>query len=137
MSLLIDIDTMARTIWGEARNQSYNGQVAVGYVIKNRSIDRGISIANVCKQPLQFSCWNENDPNRPKMLAQTLETSPTFLEAYGISCLVIGGSVNDPTFGANHYFTTNNVLNLKTWPPIWAGRMQRVAVIGDHTFLKG
>src|SRR5258706_3665893 len=126
---------MARTIWGEARNQSIEGQAAVAYVIKNRSVKRGLSISQVCKQPLQFSCWNINDPNRNRMLSLTLDSSPTFVESFGIACLVFHGSIPDPTDGADHYHTTKNVLNSKVWPPIWASSMQVSKVIGDHTFL--
>lgn len=131
-----DIDTLARTIWGESRNQPLNGQISVAYVIKNRARYRSMSISAVCKQPLQFSCWNEGDPNKAKILSVSLDNSPTFIEAYGVACLVISGSIPDPVNGADHYFTTKNVLNLKVWPPVWAHSMSQVAVIGDHTFLR-
>jgi hypothetical protein len=39
-----DIDTLARTIWGEARNQGREGMIAVAWVIRNR-VDIDLHIA--------------------------------------------------------------------------------------------
>ena len=38
------IDIMARTIYGEARGEEEEGQIAVGNVIKNRVKKKGLSI---------------------------------------------------------------------------------------------
>jgi N-acetylmuramoyl-L-alanine amidase len=131
-----DIDAMARTVWGEARNQSYLGQVSVAYVIKNRARNRMSSIYNICHAPFQFSCWNKDDPNLPKVLAISLDNSPSFIEAYGISCLVIVGSIDDPTKGADHYHTINRPPNVKVWPPVWSKDMNQTITIGDHVFYR-
>ena len=62
-----DLMIMAKTIWGEARGEGRNGQVAVAWVIRNRA-ERGgwfgNTIREVCLKDQQFSCWNNNDCNK-------------------------------------------------------------------------
>ena len=80
MTAELDIDTLARTIYGEARGEDRQSKIAVACVILNRvqqrkqcgyrNIDgRKIpTIAATCLKPWQFSCWNEKDPNRKVIL---------------------------------------------------------------------
>src|SRR3546814_5919032 len=71
------IDVLARTVWGEARGESVRGMEAVASVVVNRvrrAIARGgywwgNDVVGVCLKPCQFSCWNDGDPNRDKLLA--------------------------------------------------------------------
>ena len=71
------IETLARTIYGEARGELVRGKEAVAAVVMNRvrrAMERGgywwgSTAEEVCLRPWQFSCWNENDPNREKILA--------------------------------------------------------------------
>src|SRR5215468_10322728 len=78
-----EIDTVARTVWAEARGEGVAGMTAVACVIMNRARiasqykqDHGRphplfgdgTLASCCTHPWQFSCWNENDPNRQKLL---------------------------------------------------------------------
>ena len=66
-----ETDILARTIYGEARGESISGMEAVASVVLNRVAFAnrrgrfwwGNSIAEVCRAPKQFSCWNRNDPN--------------------------------------------------------------------------
>ena len=77
-----DLDIMAKTMWGESRNQDTSGQIAVASVIKNRAEARrwyGNTPKEVCLKEWQFSCWNEGDPNK----------------------------IKDNTEGSTHYHTTN------------------------------
>ena len=53
-------DTLARTLWGEARNQGQCGMAAVAHVVLNRAAHPrwwGHDIISVCRAPEQFSCW--------------------------------------------------------------------------------
>lgn len=134
-----DLDVLARTIYGEARGESFSGQVAVGYVIKTRSLEKNESITNICLAPFQFSCWNPTDPNR-KVIEFIGLDNPVFMRCYGIACLVITGDVINPVVGANHYITTSAPLIhgvAITWPPEWVKGMKDIAVIGAHRFLRG
>jgi hypothetical protein len=68
------IDTFARTIWGEARGEGCLGMEAVAYVIRNRVRNPrwwGKDYSSVCLAHSQFSCWNQNDPNLPKLRSVT------------------------------------------------------------------
>mgnify|MGYP001162347914 FL=1 len=58
---------VAMTILGEARNQGQAGMYAVACVIAERSISWKKTPKQVCLKKFQFSCWNENDPNRRKL----------------------------------------------------------------------
>ena len=65
-----DLDTMARTMWGECRGCDTEGQIGVANVINNRVNARrwyGKTHKEVCLKEWQFSCWNEGDPNKEKM----------------------------------------------------------------------
>lgn len=65
------VDTLARTIIGEARGQSLLDMLGVACVVRER-VRRpgwwGRDWESVCKAPLQFSCWNDQDPNRAVIL---------------------------------------------------------------------
>jgi N-acetylmuramoyl-L-alanine amidase len=66
-----DFDTMARTIWGEGRGEPWIGQIAIGFVIKNRTETPRRwrdTIHATCRQRYQFSCWLIADPNRALIL---------------------------------------------------------------------
>lgn len=129
-----DIETMAKTIYGEARGESHEGQVAVGWVIRNRAERRGFvgpmlhmagAVTKACRMPWQFSCWNEGDPNREKLLA----LQPEDYEAQRkIASAVVEGIVEDVTGGADHYHTVNIPL------PFWARSYEPVKKIGAHIF---
>ena len=74
-AFLRTIDTLARTIYGEARGEPIRGKEAVAAVVLNRvgrAMERGgwwwgSSVAEVCRRPWQFSCWNADDANRTKI----------------------------------------------------------------------
>lgn len=130
-----DLFTMARTIWGEARSESQKGKIAVGWVIRNRFYSGkwygGGTITQVCRRPSQFSCWNENDPNRAKIEALTLD-DPWFLECVYVAAGVFCGQMTDPTDGASHYFAPASVAR----KPAWADGKEPVARIGNHLFFR-
>lgn len=125
------VDTLARTIWGEARGEGRQGMEAVAAVVLNRVAKPcwwGRTIETVCTKPWQFSCWNANDPNLAKLLSVT-ERDPQFKAALEIATLAEAGELPDPTNGATHYHT-------KAILPKWAEGKQPCAVIGNHLFYK-
>lgn len=134
------VDVLARTIWGESRGQPIKGMEAVANVVMNRvAIAKknggkywwGNDVISVCKRPFQFSCWNPNDPNLPKMKAVT-EEDKNFRISLDIARRAVSGKLPDHTFGATHYFASY-VL------PDWAKGRKPTITIGDHIFfdLKG
>ncbi len=126
--------TLARTLWGEARGEGVKGMEAVASVILNRaSAGRfGDGVSGVCLAPLQFSCWNANDPNRPKLAALTEAAGDAaFRAALDVAGRALGGALADPTGGALHYHAASIA------PPKWARSFESRLRIGDHLFYTG
>lgn len=126
-----EIDTLARTVWGEARGETLEGMKAVTSVVVNRAqhgpeMRFGEGIAGVCHQPRQFSCWNEDDPNRAKLLAVTA-ADDRFAQCLRIAELAVNGNLPDTTRGSLHYHTA-------TVHPVWSVGHTPVATIGSHLF---
>lgn len=129
---LDELDTMARTVWGEARGEGDVGIAAVAWVIKNRAAKPGWwgrDIESVCLKKWQFSCWNADDPNSSKC-ATLDESNDAFRHIRDICRAVVEGAIPDPTGGATHYHT-------KAVAPKWAATALPCAVIGHHLFYKG
>lgn len=128
------VDTLARTIYGEARGESVRGKEAVAAVVMNRvarAMERGgwwwgSSVAEVCRRPWQFSCWNEGDPNRSK-IERADENDREFASCLRIARRAIQGALADPTRGATHY-------HAQVVAPPWAAGREPSAVIGRHRF---
>ena len=126
-----EIDLMARTLYGEARGEGDQGMQAVANVIMNRVNAGkwyGKTVEEVVLKPKQFSCWNESDPNREKIV-QVTASNPTFLRALAISKGAYEGTLDDITRGATHY-------HYYQITPIWADKMEPTVRIGNHIFYK-
>lgn len=127
------LDIYARTIYGEARGESWTGKLAVAWTIRNRA-DRpnwwGKTITEVCLKPWQYSCWLHDDPNSAILRAVTLEDAK-FRECLAAACLVYNKAMGDPTSGATHYYA----LSMDK-PPKWAASMKALTVIGGHRFYR-
>ena len=116
-----DIKLMARAINGEARGESYEGQVAVGAVILNRvkSPDFPNTIAGVIYQPGAFTAVSDGQINEP-----IAEDSTVYKAARD----AMNGW--DPTNGCLYYFNPNTATS--SW--IWSKTI--VKTIGKHHFCK-
>lgn len=138
-----DLDTMALTVYGEARGEREIGQIAVAWVIKNRwlnprwwSRQRGDgieddSIAAVCRDPWQFSCWNRHDPNYKRLTDPDTLTRPDFVAIRAMCMNVLNDQTPDPTNHADHYCVTKIVNHVR-----WAKGRKPCAVIGHHSFFR-
>ncbi|MGK7895018.1 MAG: cell wall hydrolase [Xenococcus sp. (in: cyanobacteria)] len=128
------VDILARTIYGEARGENYQGKIAVAYTIINRVESPitwwGDSIIDVCQHPYQYSCWNINDPNRSKIKSVT-RSNPNFEECYQVAKKVVAKEIEDPTSGATHYYAKYIAT------PSWAKGLTPAARIYNHLFFKG
>jgi len=128
------VDVLARTLWGEARGESVRGIEAVAAVVMNRvrrARERGGwwwggDVVSVCRKPLQFSCWNPDDPNRAKLLAVT-PADPVFATCLRTARRAVAGLLPDPTEGATHYHRTGI-------HPAWAQGRCACVEIGRHLF---
>lgn len=126
---LDDEQALARTIWGEARGETFVGRICVANVIINRLKKRpryGSSVRSVCLKPWQFSCWNEKDPNRAKLLSVEKHDA-IFQECLVLSKLANMRALHDMVNGSAHY-------HAKHVKPKWAKGLEPVTVIGNHVF---
>lgn len=132
----LEIDVLARTIWGEARGEGSIGMQAVACVVMNRvrvaqrrgGYWWGNAVIQVCQKPYQFSAWNRSDPNFARLQAVGDEDIH-FVTAKRIARRVILGLLDDPTEGATHYHAAGIT-------PLWSKNEKPSAVIGRHIFYK-
>ncbi|WP_422930155.1 cell wall hydrolase [Singulisphaera sp. PoT] len=127
---MTDVDVLARTLFGEARGESRIGMIAVANVVMNRVAARrwwGRTVPEVCQKPYQFSCWNQNDPNRAVILAVNA-SHPIFAQALAIAADAVAGTLADVTNGAVAYYARG------TPQPKWAAGHIACAEIGHHIF---
>ena len=128
------VETLARTLYGEARGELVRGKEAVAAVVMNRvrrAMERGgywwgSTVIEVCTRPWQFSCWNETDPNRARIEAVGRDNR-NFQSCLRIARRALAGTLKDPTGGATHY-------HVKGLEPPWARDRKPSAVIGGHKF---
>lgn len=114
-----DVNLIAKAIYGEARGESYVGQVAVGAVIMNRvkSSKFPNTIAGVVYQKGAFDAVSDGQINlNPDSTAK--KAAQDALNGW------------DPTYGAIYYFNPNTATN--AW--IWSRPM--TITIGKHRFCK-
>lgn len=116
-----DIQLIARAINGEARGETYEGQVAVGAVILNRvkSSKFPNTIAGVIYQSGAFTAVSDGQINEP-----ISEGSTVYKAAQDAK------NGWDPTGGCIYYFNPNTATNK------WIWSRQFVKQIGKHRFCK-
>jgi spore germination cell wall hydrolase CwlJ-like protein len=125
---------VAKTIWGEARGESADGQIGVGCVIRNRVNDPswwGDSFEQVCLKSGQFSCWTEE---KAQLEALDIRKDPDFRQCLWVSIGVVYNFIRDLTRGADHYLAKWMIEKNKA--PAWATRNKPVIQVGNHLFYK-
>lgn len=125
------LDTVARTIWAEARSDGIAGMTAVANVISNRVSHPswwGKTWEGVCRARSQFSCWNGGDENYRAMI-NVKPGDASFDVAVRIASDAIAGRLADTTKGA----TTYKVTKLP-WPQSWGVVVPPLAVVGHQSF---
>jgi spore germination cell wall hydrolase CwlJ-like protein len=133
----LEVDVLARTLWGEARGEGSVGMQAVANVVLNRvkvAQERGGAswwdgnIIQVCQKPYQFSCWNRSDPNFPKLQAVD-ERDLYYATAVRIARRAVSSVLEDVSKGATHYHAAGIA-------PYWIKGEKPVTVIGRHIFYR-
>ena len=116
-----DVQLLARCVNGEARGESYEGQVAVAAVILNRVEHPSFpsTIAGVIYQPGAFTATVDGQIDVP------IDANSTVYKA----CT---DAMNgwDPSGGAIYYYNPAKTTNK------WIYSREVVRVIGNHTFAK-
>ncbi|MBL4589088.1 MAG: cell wall hydrolase [Alphaproteobacteria bacterium] len=141
----LEIDVLARTLWGEARSEGVQGMEAVACVVLNRvEVARkmagywwGNNTIQVCQKAYQFSCWNKSDPQYRRVISDPQYRrviSVTEKDVYFATCMRVArralwALIDDPTNGATHYH--GDYVN-----PVWADINKKTKIIGRHIFYK-
>lgn len=141
-----DVDILALTMFGEARNESLDGRVGVAWTAYNRWLEKGRTVAERCLQNWQYSCWKveggaANHARLMKLAGQvllhhtslTLSDAALFVECRHLAAGVLDNSLRDNTFGSTHYCT---LQLFKQNPPKWAKGQPVNKVIGQHIFFR-
>ena len=122
----------AMTIWAEARGEIWEGQIAVGEVIRNRTDQKFSSdgsVASTILWPYQLSCWNTKDPNRAKM-AMLMFDNKMFNQCLRAWNDCMAGT--EFTKGALFYCNLDAVSE----NPSWIAHSVQTVKIGQHRFYK-
>ncbi|MEM9470011.1 MAG: cell wall hydrolase [Pseudomonadota bacterium] len=132
----LEIDVLARTIFGEARGEPLEGMEAVASVVLNRvriaqkknGYWWGKNIIGVCQKPYQFSCWNKTDPSYKRLTSVTNENK-IFRTCLKIAEDAVDGCLWDCTGSATHY-------HADYVSPYWSRGEKPTKIIGRHIFYK-
>lgn len=129
--ILSDLDIVARTLYGEARGESFKGKKAVAHVLINRTktttgqFRKDDTLATSCLRHVQFSTWNANDANFDKMYSIDVGM-PIYREC--IRAILEALDEPDFTEGARHYYS------ISIPEPIWARGHKTCFEEGKHRF---
>ena len=126
-----DLAVLAWTMWGEARGESRDGQLAVAATVLNRvartdrAFERDTTIRATCLRHGQFTCWAmQAMPRHPT--AHGLDT-----EWLNLASLAVAEHRNgeDATLGSTHY----HMVGLRE---SWTIGMKPTVRIGSHQFYR-
>lgn len=114
-----NVQLLARLIHGEARGEPYEGKVAVGAVVLNRTRDSRFpqTIAGVIYQPGAFDAVYDGQINLAPDIS-SLNAARDAMNGW------------DPSYGCVYYYNPNTATS--SW--IWSRPI--VVVIGNHNFAK-
>ena len=112
-----EVNLLAKVISGEARGESYEGQVAVGAVILNRVAHPSFpdTISGVVYQKGAFSCVNDSNWYQP-VAASAKRAAQDAMNGW------------DPSGGAIYYYNPAKTSNA------WMRSRKVIKIIGNHYF---
>ena len=126
-----DLETLAKTIYGEARGELYKFGIASLITVANVVVNRkkknfAKSIHDVCIAPYQFSCWNKKDPNYLKITSKP-EICIVYDKCLEVAENVLSEKWPDLTDGCDHYHE-------RSIKPYWAVYISPKRIFGSHYF---
>lgn len=132
---------LATMIYGEARGEAEQGQVAVAYTAVNRAAKK--TVCAVVLAPKQYSVFNDNPALRAAAMSLHVEPKQkniidkaSWEKAVRVAEKVIRRQVPDPTKGATHYLAPTLMESAGYIYPDWSKEYKMVAVIDNHRFYK-
>jgi len=100
---------IALTIFHEAQGEPLTNKMAVASVIWNRAGGDVNKLADVCRKPKQFSCWNSGTPAMPK---RDKASQRAWADCVGLASAMVSGKFK-PTTPATFYH------DISIDPPYW------------------
>ena len=125
-------ETLALTLWGEAAGRPVRAIEALAALVMNRARAGvphwGRGVAEICRAPFQFPCWNRNHP-RHALLRGVAAGDGALAICRRVAARAVAGALPDPTGGATHFHDAA-VL------PGWAIGRAASAEIGGFCFYR-
>ena len=122
------LTTVSLTLWGEARNQSFDGKHAVASVIWTRANGNPSKLSAVCLDRKQFSCWQKGKFNQARPDMRKPLDRKTWSDCVVIAGQMVGESFL-PSLKSKHYHEASI-------QPYWSVNMKMLASVGSHKFYK-
>ncbi len=133
---------LARMLFGEARNCSDLEKIAIGYTAINRANDgkkwNGETVKEAILKPNQYSCFNDGDPNKEKLMNPYVDDKEAFDKCLIVASNMLKDKYDDKNTGATHYYNPSGCKE-----PAWASKMIKIGKIdvGDgkvskHIFMR-
>lgn len=122
------LSTVALTLWGEARGESFAGKYAVASTIWNRAKGKPANLAHVCTAPKQFSCWRNRRFTHKLPDLRNAQENRAWMDCVTLADLMTTGKFK-PDTKATHYHE-------HTIRPYWAGEYRALASVGGHHFYR-
>jgi hypothetical protein len=130
-----NLDIIAATLWGEARGESKQGQIAIYNILKNRARKSGGTslkqIAAECLKPYQFSYWNDKGFLKdPKCAKGSLGVEPKELTEFKN---LVNSNPSNNIGQSTHYVNKKYATTKNKW---WENKekFKFITKIGDHEF---
>lgn len=156
---MVDTDIVAQltpaqrvglTVYGEARGGSEALRLAVASAILNRARAQrprwGLTAAEVCLRPKQFSCWSpaggaanyQTVINAARLVAigAALDSLPALRACLALGAEVTAGVLVDTVAGATHYYAPR-AMSPPGRVPAWAIGLTPVAIVDRVHFFAG
>jgi hypothetical protein len=149
---LSSFEALGLTIYGEARGESHAGQIAVAYVIINRSLKWRKSIKEICYQKNQFSCFNSNDPQYEKLKLMAINynvyigISEKLRKCYDVAFMALSAPFESTVDDALYYQVVyedykadgTRIYSPSKWfnDAIKSGKLEKVCTIEHHEFYR-
>jgi spore germination cell wall hydrolase CwlJ-like protein len=140
--MISDLAIVVRTLWGEARGEPVEGQIAVvGTLIERAKIAKAYclrhsvaqhplfgdgTLASAALMPEQYSCWIQ----RERLMALDPSKSD-YAELYAVAQAAVSDKIAMHAPGATHYYAPAACAE-----PKWVVSAQWIADIGNHKFYR-
>lgn len=118
-------------LWAEARGEPPLGMLGVWWVLRNRAVTRVTSMKEEVLRRKQFSSFNPDDPNRPKLLTAFRDDPQGWFAADATAAIAELGHTVDPTNGSTSYY--NPAVCQPAWGRGHPGWQEHIT-IGHHVF---